>query len=330
MSMDWNIKFEIPESFPKINHQSVLFSIGSCFSGVIGEKLSERKFKVLTNPFGTIFNPISLAHLLEDSLLEMPINKELITAQDGLYLHFGMHSDVVAYSIDSLEKLIQKKQNATKTQLENATHLLITFGSAWVYELKERQQLVANCHKQPSSIFEKRLLNTEELLKTYINFFNLIHEINPKLKVILTVSPVRHLKDGVSENQISKSILRVACHELCESFDFVNYFPSFEIMMDELRDYRFYKEDLIHPTAQAEDYIWGKFKMAWIDPSTYPLIQEVEQIKRDLTHRAFNPESPTHLKFLENLQKKLEKLSKSFDFSKEIDLLRKQVQSRGK
>jgi hypothetical protein len=328
--MDWNIPFTIPEFYPKINHQSVLFSIGSCFAGVIGEKLAERKFNVVTNPFGTVFNPISLAHLLEDALLEMPFNPELVITKEGLFLHFGMHSDVVAYSVDSLEKLIHKKQLASKKQLEQATHLLITFGTAWVYELKSNQQIISNCHKQPSTLFEKRLVSSEEIQKTYNNFFNLIHEINPQLKIILTISPVRHLKDGVVENQISKSILRVACYELTQSFDFVNYFPSYEIMIDELRDYRFYKEDLIHPSTQAEGYIWEKFKHSWIDASTFPLIQEVEQIKLDLAHRAFNPESPAHLKFLENLQKKLEKLSRNFDFSKEMDLLRKQVQSRGK
>jgi hypothetical protein len=328
--MDWNIPFEIPEFNPKINHQSVLFCIGSCFSSVIGEKLADRKFNVSTNPFGTIFNPISIVHLLEDSLLEMPFKREMAVSQDGLILHYGMHSDVVAYSVDSFEKLVQKKQLSARNQLEKATHLIITFGSSWIYELKSNQHIVANCHKQPAHLFEKRLLTADEIYKAYINFFNLIHEINPKLEVILTVSPVRHLKDGVIENQISKSLLRVACHDLCSSFAFVNYFPSYEIMMDELRDYRFYKEDLIHPTFQAEEYIWEKFKNSWIDPSTYALIMEVEQIKRDLNHRAFNPDSQAHLKFLENLQKKIEKLSRNFDFSKEMDLLRKKVQSRGK
>jgi hypothetical protein len=144
----------------------------------------------------------------------------------------------------------------------------------------------------------------------------------------LTVSPVRHTKDGVPENQLSKSLLRLACNDISESFDHVHYFPSYEVMMDELRDYRFYKSDMIHPTDQAEDYIWERFKNSWIDPKSFATIQEVENIRRELAHRPFNPDSPAHIKFLENLQKKLERLSRSFDFSKEMDQLRKQVDYR--
>lgn len=328
--MHWTISFDIPEGKAKINHHSGLFSIGSCFSSVMGDKLADRKFTVLNNPFGTLFNPISIAQVMEDSLLEMPVNSDLILMRDGLYLYFGMHSDVVAYSKESLLRLIQKKQAQAKQVLESATHILITLGTSWVYEFGAQGQIVANCHKQPSSLFEKRLLNPDEIKKALGSFFNLFKQFNPNAIVLLTVSPVRHIKDGIPENQLSKSILRLAAHNLSEDFDFVHYFPSYEIMMDELRDYRYYKEDLIHPNSQAEDYIWERFKHTWIDPKSYPLIQEFEGIRRDLDHRPFNPESPTHQKFLDNLQKKIEKYSRDFDFSKEIDHLRKQTRYRGK
>lgn len=154
--MQWTTSFDIPEGETKINHQSSVFSIGSCFSSMISEKLSERKFQVLNNPFGTIFNPIALAQLMEDSILEMPINAEAMLVRDGLHLHYGMHSDVVAYSQDSLERLIHKKQQLTKQVLESATHIFLTFGTAWVYEHLGTGQVVANCHKQAAKNFEKK------------------------------------------------------------------------------------------------------------------------------------------------------------------------------
>lgn len=328
--MLWTTSFDIPEGESKINHHKPIFSIGSCFSTMIGEKLAERKFPILNNPFGTLFNPISIAQVMEDAALEMPINTDMILVRDGLYLHFGMHSDVVAYSQDSLERLIHKKQQQTKHVLENASHILITFGTAWIYEYGNDGQIVANCHKQPADLFEKRLLHPDEIQKSFSGFFNILRQINPAVQVLLTVSPVRHTKDGIPEDRLSKSILRLAAHDLTETYDFVQYFPAYEIMMDDLRDYRFYKEDMIHPNAQAEEYIWERFKTAWVDPKTFPLILEFEGIKRDLAHRPFNPDSPAHIKFLDNLQKKLERYSRDFDFSKEMDLLRKQVHSRGK
>ncbi|PRY84882.1 GSCFA domain-containing protein [Mongoliibacter ruber] len=328
--MQWTTSFDIPEGNTKINHQSSVFSIGSCFSTMISEKLSERKFRVLNNPFGTIFNPISLAQLMEDSILEMPVNQKALLIREGLHLHYGMHSDVVAYSQDSLERLIQKKQQQSKLVLESASHIILTFGTAWVYEHLGTGQVVANCHKQPSRNFEKRLLHPDEIQKAFSGLFNILRQVNPDVQVLLTVSPVRHTKDGIPENQLSKSVLRLAANDLTETYDFIEYFPSYEIMVDELRDYRFYKEDLIHPNVQAEDFIWEKFKKSWIDTSAYALIQEFESIKRDLAHKAFNHDSPAHMKFLDNLQKKLERYSRDYDFSKELDALRKQLQYRGK
>ncbi|MCH7409894.1 GSCFA domain-containing protein [Belliella sp. DSM 111904] len=326
--MQWTTTFDIPQAQPKIDHHARIYAVGSCFSTMIGEKLADRKFDVINNPFGTLFNPLSISKVLEDSILELEIDESQMLSREGLYLHYGMHSDVSAYSKDSLKRLIHKKQLQTKIQLEKASHLLITFGTAWVYELVEANQLVANCHKQPGYLFKKRLLSLEEVHKTYIGLIQLLKESNPQIQVILTVSPVRHIKDGVVADQLSKSLLRLVCHNLTESFDFVQYFPSYEIMMDELRDYRFYKADKIHPSQEAEDYIWERFKQAWIAPVAYPMIQEIEQIKTELAHRPFNPESPSHQKFLETLSKKIEKLSQLFDFSKEMDQLRKHVDFR--
>lgn len=326
--MHWTLTFDIPEGNPKIHHGSPILSIGSCFSTVIGEKLTERKFTVLNNPFGTLFNPVSMIQVMEDALLEMPINTDMMLVRDGLYLHFGMHSDVAAYSQESLSRLIRKKQQMTKKILETASHILVTFGTSWVYEFGYQGQIVANCHKQPTGLFEKRLLEVEEIVKNFNAFLKILRQFNSKVQVILTVSPVRHTKDGIPENHLSKAILAVASQKIATSNAAVHYFPSYEIMMDELRDYRYYKEDLIHPSSVAEDYIWERFKKTWIEPKAFPLIQELEGIKRDLSHRPFNSDSPAHQKFLDNLQRKIERYSKDFDFSKEIDLLRKQQNNR--
>ncbi|MCH7400907.1 GSCFA domain-containing protein [Belliella kenyensis] len=326
--MQWTTTFDIPEAQAKIDHHAHIYTVGSCFSTMIGEKLADRKFDVVNNPFGTLFNPLSISKVLEDSILELEIDEDMILSRDGLYLHYGMHSDVSAYSKDSLKRLIHKKHVQTKNQLENASHLMITFGTAWVYELVEEKQLVANCHKQPGHFFKKRLINLEEIHKIYIGLIQLLKECNPHIHVVLTVSPVRHVKDGIISDQLSKSLLRLACHQIADSFDFVHYFPSYEIMMDELRDYRFYKADKIHPSEEAEDYIWHRFKQSWIAPVAYPMMQEIEQIKKELAHRPFNPESPSHQKFLETLSKKIERLSQLFDFSKEMDQLRKHVDFR--
>lgn len=327
--MQWTTSFEIPSAEPKIDHQSILFSIGSCFSTIIGEKLQVRKFHLLNNPFGILFNPVSICKAMGDAILDIPMNTDMVLIRDGLNLHFDMHSDIAAYSKDSLAKLIQKRQQVTKANLEKASHVIITFGTSWVYTYGDSDQIVANCHKQPASLFKKRLLRMEEILNAFSHFHESLKKINPQVQVILTLSPVRHIKDGLPENQVSKSMLRLACHELSHSHSDIHYFPSYEIQMDELRDYRFYKEDLVHPTQQAEDYIWEKFKKTWVNPAIFPIIEEIESIIRDLSHRPFNVDSPGHLKFLENLQKKLERFSKDFDFSKELDQLRKLIQHRG-
>jgi hypothetical protein len=328
--MQWTLTFNIPESQTKIDYQSSVLSIGSCFSTMIGGKLSDRKFQVLDNPFGTLFNPISIVHVMEDALLDMPINQAMMLERERLFLHYGMHSDIAAYSKDSLIKLIRKKQQQTKKALQSVSHLLITFGTAWIYESLTDEQIVANCHKQSSGNFKKRLLTKEEILKSVSGFIKILERFNNNIQIVLTVSPVRHTKDGIPENQISKSLLRWVTYELENMYDHVHYFPSYEIMMDELRDYRFYKEDLIHPNEIAEDYIWQRFKKTWIDPKAFPLIDDFEKIRKDLAHKAFNPDSPAHMKFLDNLQKRIESYKGKFDFSKEMDLLRKQLQYRGK
>jgi hypothetical protein len=211
----------------------------------------------------------------------------------------------------------QKQQLATQDYLKSGSHLILTLGTSWIYELGEFGR-VANCHKQPQKLFEKRLSSIEEMEEGVSKVLEKIQIQNPKLNIILTVSPVRHLKDGVAQNQLSKSLLRVLCSQLEDRFESVSYFPAYEIMMDELRDYRFYKSDLIHPTEEAEHYIWEKWQNSFFSEETRKKVDEIRKVQLELSHRPFNPESASHQKFLQNLLSKLERLNAEFDFSDEI------------
>jgi hypothetical protein len=322
--MKWSIDFPIP-SYPfPISHQSKILSLGSCFAQTIGQKMIDAKFDCMVNPFGIIFNPHSLEILLEAALFNDQFEENLICERDGLFFHYYSHSDITASSKPELITKLNAKREETKRYLEQGTHLIITLGTAWVYELEEFGT-VANCHKQPSGLFSKRLLTLEEMESKLWNLFDNFSRVYPNLKIILTVSPVRHIKDGVAENQLSKSQLRVLCANLERRFSSVSYFPAYEIMMDELRDYRFYKSDLIHPTAEAEEYIWQKWQSSHFSAETQPKVEEIRKINLELAHRPLNANSPAHLKFQENLLQKLERLNSEFDFSSEFKEIRLQL-----
>ncbi len=293
--------------------------MGSCFAQSIGKKMLDSKLDILVNPFGTIFHPNALADLLAAGISGNQADENLISERDGLFFHYSAHSDLVGKSKEALMEKLNTRIEMTGGYLKTGTHLILTLGTAWVYELKETQTLVANCHKQPSGFFEKRLLSLDEMKMALGNLFSKLPAFNPTLKIVLTVSPVRHIKDGISENQLSKSLLRVLCADLESGFENVSYFPAYEIMMDELRDYRFYKSDLIHPSEQAENYIWDKWAGAFFTPLTQKKVNQIFKIKLELEHRPLNPGSEAHRQFLEKLLEKLERLEPEFDFSREIE-----------
>ncbi|MEX2595174.1 MAG: GSCFA domain-containing protein [Anditalea sp.] len=325
--MQFRTTFNIRPFETKITHKSKLFSMGSCFSTMIGEKLLERKFNVLNNPFGTIFNPNSLFRLLQQALSKSKLDPHLLLEHQQRFYHYGIHSSISAKQEVQLWERIEASQTLAKEYLTHASHIFITFGTAHIYELKASGKQVTNCHKQPQSLFNKRLLGLEEMKGHFGNFFALQKNINPKAPIILTVSPVRHTKDGIPENQVSKSLLRVLAHQLEEEFEGVSYFPSYELMMDDLRDYRFYKGDMVHPTPQAEDYIWGFFKECYLDKSTVENVQIIEGIMNSLGHRPFHPESEVYQQFLQNLLQKMERMSPKFDFSKEVEEVKSKLET---
>jgi hypothetical protein len=325
--MQWSTEFTIPESQFPISHQSKILSMGSCFAQTIGQKMIDAKMDCLVNPFGTIFNPRSLEMLLEGAMFCDRFEDEAIVERDGLFFHYSSHSDLVADTKEELLRKLKIQQDLTRNHLETGTHLILTFGTAWVYELEE-WGTVANCHKQPSAKFNKRLLSLGEMEDRLGLLFDNFSRVYPNLKIILTVSPVRHTKDGIPENQLSKSLIRVLCSQLENHFCFVSYFPAYEVMIDELRDYRFYKADLIHPSEVAENYIWEKWSNSYFSTETKEKVIQIQKVKLELAHRPLNPKSEAHQKFLQNLLQKLERLSTEFDFSNEINQVQNQLDSQ--
>lgn len=321
--MRWSIDFPIPGSSSPITHQSKILSLGSCFAQTIGQKMADSKFNILINPFGTIFHPLNLADLLDHAHWGDPMDVKGVLERDGLFLHYSTHSVVVGNTPEELTQIYNQRMEQTRNWLEGGTHLILTFGTAWIYE-HESAGRVANCHKQAQRFFKKKMSSIEDMELGLSRVFDHFTQTHPKLKIILTISPVRHIRDGIPENQLSKSILRVLCAQLEQHYPQVGYFPAYEIMMDELRDYRFYKSDLIHPTEEAENYIWERWQEVIFPQKTREKIAEIQKVQLELAHRPFNPESPLHQKFLQNLLGKLERLNAEFDFSKEILAIKSQ------
>ena len=317
--MQFHTEFS-PEPFPRrIDLQSRIVTIGSCFAEVMGNRLADHKLTVLNNPFGTIFNPVSIARLLTMALTGTGPDANRYVERDGIWFHFDFHSSLWANSQDDLREKLMRRLAHTADAIRNADFLMLTLGSAVVYRHIETGKVVANCHKMPGGLFEKYLYQYEYLHDDLKRLMKTLHKANPKLTVLLTVSPVRHTRDTLPLNQVSKSTLRVMTHELTVWNNWVQYFPAYELMVDDLRDYRFYEADLIHPNAQAHDYIFGKFAESAFDAELRGFVGEWAQVRKALAHRPlYGESSPAHQQFLLKLQTQLETLSKRVDVSSEL------------
>jgi GSCFA family len=314
--MQFRTEINIEKSTFQFSNQSKVLTIGSCFSDVIGNYLIEKKMDCLSNPFGTVFNPISMINLVEMAFLGKKINEDLMVERDGLWFHYDFHSQFFAQSKDELITILNDKIKEVGAFLEKTDFLVLTFGTAIIYELKENATLVSNCHKIPALHFEKRLLNVDEIYFKIKLFLGDLKKFCPKIDIIISISPVRHLKETLVLNSVSKSILRNVSHLL--SNDYIEYFPAFEIMNDDLRDYRFYKDDLLHPTLFAEKYIINKFQNAYFDDGLNQQISDWQKIKLSMNHIIQNEGSTAHKKHLEGILAKLKVFSKMTDVSKEI------------
>jgi hypothetical protein len=308
--MNFKIDFDIKAPDSPINIRQNLLMMGSCFASAIGKKLVEHKFNTLVNPNGILFNPINIFEAIDSY-----INKKVYTKND-LFLHnelwyswqhHGMFADIDQET--TLMKINDSQQKAI-TQIEKTDTLILTFGSAYVYELKDTNEIVSNCHKVPQKSFTKRLLTVNEI----VNTFNKSKILTLNSNIILTVSPVRYLRDGLVENNLSKAILLQSVHELVRQHKNVCYFPSFEIVMDELRDYRFFDNDLVHPNQLAIDYVWLRFCEAMFDQETKSFLKNIDEILTAKNHRPFNATTQQHLDFLNTYLIRTEKLSRAFPF----------------
>lgn len=309
--MQFRTQIPISKSNNSIDYNSKIVSLGSCFAENMAEKLDYFKFQNETNPFGIIFNPVSI-----EKIISRIVQNEFYAEKDVFFFNerwhcYEVHSDLSNSDREELLETLNKAISEIHKKLKEATHIIITYGTSWIYRSLEKNEIVANCHKVPQKQFVKELLPVAVIEKSIQTTINLIETLNPAAKFIFTISPVRHIKDGFAENQLSKSHLLTALHSNLKS-QISNlkseYFPAYEIMMDELRDYRFYAEDMLHPNQIAIDYIWKCFSESFMAENTFSIMKEVDEIQKSLRHRSFNPESEQHKKFLLNLQKKINQL----------------------
>lgn len=294
---------EVPiTSAPLIHHGSTIVTSGSCFSDNIGQKLSENKFRVLTNPSGTCYNPLSIHKGLT---MDEP-DEDLFIESQGTWKHFDFHSKFSSNSKDDLRKILQEQLRSISGRTDI---VILTYGTAWVYRHKATNKIVANCHKRPQVEFEKILLTPAQVIESFEQLQSSLRQ-----NIIVTLSPVRHIRDTLELNAVSKSILRYAIHQLKN----IEYFPAYEIMMDDLRDYRFYDSDMLHPSKVAIDYIWDKFGERYFSKETRDINDRWQKVARSLHHRPFNIKTEEHKKFLNGLLKDLKELKSVLDVSGEI------------
>lgn len=306
--MDFRTIIPIKKAQNPIDYSSQLLLMGSCFAENMGEKFEYFKFKNTVNPFGIIFNPVSIEKLVARVVNQNPFLEQDVFFLNDLWHSFEVHSELSNPSKEDLLSSLNQILDSTRQQIAKVTHLQITYGTSWVYRHKTSNEIVANCHKVPQNEFTKELLSVEQIQSSIQNTIALVQKINPDCHFIFTISPVRHTKDGFVENQQSKAHLIAALHTSITQLPTSSYFPSYEIMMDELRDYRFYADDMLHPSQQAIDYIWIKFFENYVNEKEFGLMNQVCEIQRAVRHKPFNPNSKSHQTFLVNLEEKILKL----------------------
>ena len=323
--MEFRTEIEVAPARFKISTDSKIMTVGSCFSEVIGGQLTDNKIQCLSNPYGTVFNPSSIFKLISHSLQNQPVFKHLFLENNGIWQHYDFHSKFYGNSKEELERELNTTHKNVNQFLRKANFLVITLGSSIVHQLRENRQVVSNCHKTPATSFKKEMLSVQEILLRFRLMYDTLKMQNNKIKILLTVSPVRHTRETLQLNSVSKCILRTACYHLEQDFEDVHYFPSYEIMMDDLRDYRFYATDMIHPNEQAEQYIFEKFAQTYYTDELTSFLKEWNKIKMSINHRPIQTDTPAHQKFLVDLLEKLDVLSKKIDVSNEIEIIRAQL-----
>lgn len=312
--MIFTTKVNIPKSPFRIGYEDSVLTLGSCFAENIGTRLENAFFLSFINPSGVLYNPMSVGQGIRYLLSEKEFTGENLFQSGSLWNSFA-HSS--AFSATSVDKALQKMNSrliAARSFLAETNVIIITLGTAWIFENAEKGNVVANCHKQPANQFIRRRLSVDEIVCELSEVIELLLKRNPQLKFVYTVSPIRHWKDGAHENTVSKSTLHLAVNALEMKYDCVDYFPAYEIMIDELRDYRFYTSDMFHPSEQAVDYIWQRFSETYFSEETLDLKKELEQLRSDLNHRPIHPETTEYKQFVASVEKKKDGLIENYPF----------------
>ena len=303
-----------------LSHADDIVSMGSCFADRIGNLLKQSGFYVEQNPFGVLYNPMSVVKALELLWYDIPFKEDDLFEYQGLYSSFMHHTSFSGSDKDAVLQRIRSVNHRASEALHDATCLMITFGTSWVYALAETGKIVANCHKLPDYHFVRRRLEVDEIVDYYTSFFETVFQEKPDLKVLMTVSPIRHFKDGAHENTLSKAVLHLAIDELSLRFPQIVYFPAYELLMDELRDYRFYADDLVHPSAKAVEMVWQRFVQVAMNADTQQLMKQCNNLAQALNHRPLQPQSEENCRFLQQIMLKIEELSEKYpnlDFQNE-------------
>ncbi len=307
--MKFRTEIIIQKQNNQIDYKSGIVLFGSCFTENMEKHLSYFKFQNISNSHGILFNPKSIETAINDCVTKKEYSQNDLQYFNDTWLSFNHHTKFSSVYLTKILHQINNNIAQTNKALTTASHILITLGTSWVYRNKETNDFVANCHKIPQKRFDKEMLSVDQIIKILESIIKNIKQINNKAIVIFTVSPIRHLRDGFVENTRSKANLHSAIHSVID-LKTTYYFPSFEIMMDDLRDYRFYDSDLLHPTESAMEYIWDKFKNSWISENSYSLMKKINRIQKSLLHKPFREDSENHQEFLKKLSNKINQVTK--------------------
>ena len=323
--MNWQIQVPIPKYTFDLSHSDKVLSVGSCFAQHMADRLLHYKFYCTSNPYGTLFHPIPLLQNLTKALKGAEVDEELSLEREEAVFHYSCHSSIWADSKAELKMKLQGLQLSVAKDLKESKLIILTFGTSFLYQLADSGKAVANCHKQPKNTFTKGLSSPQEIQAVFQSFYCELKKQNPGIQILLTVSPVRHIRDGVHNNNVSKSALLLACEEIQNTFEDVHYFPAYEIVLDELRDYRFFEKDRVHPNEEARDYVWNKFSDALLNPESKLLTKDLDKLFSSINHRAFREESEVHQQFLKKTLDLALELNEKVDLKLEMMSLKKHI-----
>lgn len=321
--MNFRTQVVLPERATEIRHSERIMLFGSCFAENIGNLLVENKFSCDVNPFGILYNPLSVSQALRQILSGKRYEESDLFYSGGLWHSWMHHSDFSAPSPEEGLALINTRLVKANEELVKANWLVVTFGTSYVYVHQETQEVVGNCHKQPEKTFKRFRLNVSTIVEEWQDVLSKLRERNPDLKVLFTVSPIRHEKDGMHGNQLSKATLLLAIDEICRLCPECHYFPSYEILLDELRDYRFYADDMLHPSRMAVEYIWECFSKCYFSAETKAVMKEWQEVRRGLEHKPYHPESEAYRTFLSQIVLKIARMKEKFPYlevQKEVEI----------